>query len=90
MVTTTLDSGPAVNKLRWNSSGTQIAVGDNVGRVHLCDVGEVSRVAVSRFSNRWFNCSGAGTWSQRAFSFKRDLAAAKGPNWILDGPELRF
>nr|CAB3240298.1 cytoplasmic dynein 1 intermediate chain 2-like [Phallusia mammillata] len=40
VVTTVLDSAPACNKLRWNSSGTQIAVGDNMGRVHLCEVGE--------------------------------------------------
>lgn len=42
VVSTSLDSSPAISKLKWNSSGNQIALGDHLGRVHLCDIGEVS------------------------------------------------
>uniref|UniRef100_H2YZR1 Uncharacterized protein n=1 Tax=Ciona savignyi TaxID=51511 RepID=H2YZR1_CIOSA len=40
VVSTIIDSAPAINKLRWNSTGNHIAIGDSTGRVHLCDVGE--------------------------------------------------
>ncbi|CAK8687730.1 unnamed protein product [Clavelina lepadiformis] len=40
VVSTVVDSAPAINKLAWNSTGSQIAVGDSLGRVHLCDIGE--------------------------------------------------
>uniref|UniRef100_H2YZR2 Uncharacterized protein n=1 Tax=Ciona savignyi TaxID=51511 RepID=H2YZR2_CIOSA len=42
VVSTIIDSAPAINKLRWNSTGNHIAIGDSTGRVHLCDVGEVN------------------------------------------------
>ena len=41
VVSALVDSGAhALNKLRWNANGTQIAVGDYHGRVHLYDIGE--------------------------------------------------
>ncbi|XP_078487235.1 cytoplasmic dynein 1 intermediate chain 2 isoform X2 [Ciona intestinalis] len=40
VVSSVIDSAPAINKLRWNGSGSQIAIGDYMGRVHLCEVGE--------------------------------------------------
>ncbi|PIK50317.1 putative cytoplasmic dynein 1 intermediate chain 2 [Apostichopus japonicus] len=36
----TLDGQTAMNRLRWNHSGQQIAVGDDEGRVWIYDVGE--------------------------------------------------
>ena len=36
--TTVIDGGTAVNKCRWNATGTVIAGGDTAGRVHICDV----------------------------------------------------
>ena len=44
--TTVVDGAAAVNKCRWNGSGTVIAAGDTAGRVHICDVD--SSLAVPR------------------------------------------
>ena len=35
-----VDGAPALNKLRWNQSGSQIAVGDDQGKISLYDVNE--------------------------------------------------
>ena len=35
-----VDGAPALNKLRWNQSGQQIAVGDDQGKISLYDVNE--------------------------------------------------
>lgn len=39
-VSVNTDSNSAVNEIRWNPSGTQLAAGDDAGRVHVFDVGE--------------------------------------------------
>lgn len=40
-VSVNTESNSAVNEIRWNPTGTQIAAGDDAGRVHVFDVGEV-------------------------------------------------
>lgn len=47
MVSVTLDSSSAVNEINWNPSGTQIAAGDEGGRIHIYDVGEVGNIYAS-------------------------------------------
>ncbi|MCJ8729217.1 hypothetical protein PDJAM_G00103550 [Pangasius djambal] len=42
----TVDGNPALNRVRWASSGREVAVGDSEGRVHIYDVGE--QIAVPR------------------------------------------
>ena len=39
-----VDSAIALNKCRWHQSGHSIAVGDDLGKIHVYDVGEVSTV----------------------------------------------
>nr|XP_039266416.1 cytoplasmic dynein 1 intermediate chain 2-like isoform X3 [Styela clava] len=34
------DNNSAINEIRWNPAGSQIAAGDEVGRIHVYDVGE--------------------------------------------------
>ena len=36
----TVDGAPALNKVRWNQSGHQLAVGDDQGKITLFDVNE--------------------------------------------------
>jgi len=36
--TTVIDGATAVNKCRWNATGTVIAGGDTTGRIHICDI----------------------------------------------------
>jgi dynein intermediate chain len=36
-----IDGAPALNKVRWNQSGNQLAVGDDQGKITLYDVNEV-------------------------------------------------
>ncbi|XP_047738069.1 cytoplasmic dynein 1 intermediate chain isoform X2 [Hyalella azteca] len=38
--TASVDGAPALNRVSWTPSGTQIAVGDDSGRVHIYDVGD--------------------------------------------------
>lgn len=42
----TIEGNPALNRVRWASSGREVAVGDSEGRVHIYDVGE--QIAVPR------------------------------------------
>lgn len=35
------EGGVALNHCRWHSSGSNIAVGDDVGKIHIYDVAEV-------------------------------------------------
>ncbi|XP_046708008.1 cytoplasmic dynein 1 intermediate chain 2 isoform X6 [Silurus meridionalis] len=42
----TVEGNPALNRVRWASSGREVAVGDSEGRVHIYDVGE--QIAVPR------------------------------------------
>lgn len=35
------EGGVALNHCRWHGSGSSIAVGDDVGRIHIYDVAEV-------------------------------------------------
>lgn len=39
---------PSLNKLIWTPSGNQIVVGDDVGRIHLYDIGDVGDINSSR------------------------------------------
>ena len=39
-----VEGGVALNKCRWHHSGHQIAAGDDLGKIHIYDVGEVSRL----------------------------------------------
>ena len=39
-----VEGAPALNRLTWTPNGSQIAVGDDQGKIHLFDVGEVSWV----------------------------------------------
>lgn len=39
----------SLNRLRWTESGHQIAAGDDDGRVHIFDVGEVSQNNIGIF-----------------------------------------
>jgi dynein intermediate chain len=36
-----VEGAPALNRLTWTPNGNQIAIGDDLGRIHLYDVGEV-------------------------------------------------
>ena len=47
----TVDGSPALNRVRWNHTGREIAVGDSDGQVLVYDVGEVS------VTLRWFSRS---------------------------------
>lgn len=38
---TIVEGAPALNRVSWTNTGSQITVGDDVGRVHIYDVGEV-------------------------------------------------
>ncbi|XP_035379927.1 cytoplasmic dynein 1 intermediate chain 2 isoform X2 [Electrophorus electricus] len=41
IATVTVEGYPALNRVRWASSGREVAVGDSEGRVHIYDVGEI-------------------------------------------------
>lgn len=43
---------PSLNKLIWTPSGTQVVVGDNVGRIHLYDIGDAGESA-RRQDDKW-------------------------------------
>ena len=38
----TVEGQPALNKVSWTPSGLHVTVGDNLGRIHVYDVAEVS------------------------------------------------
>lgn len=38
------EGGVALNHCRWHGSGSSIAVGDDVGRIHIYDVAEVRQM----------------------------------------------
>jgi len=38
----TVDNNACLNHLRWHETGSYIAAGDDIGRIHLYDVAEVS------------------------------------------------
>lgn len=46
---------PALNKLIWTPNGNQVVVGDDYGRIHVYDVGDVADAGTSRRSgdDRW-------------------------------------
>ena len=39
-----MDGNPALNRVIWTPSGHQVAVGDDLGKVYVYDVGEVSYI----------------------------------------------
>jgi len=39
-VSLVIDGAPALNKVRWNQNGNQLAVGDDQGKITLFDVNE--------------------------------------------------
>ncbi len=39
-VSLVIDGAPALNKVRWNQSGNQLAVGDDQGKITLFDINE--------------------------------------------------
>ena len=58
----TVEGSPALNRVRWNHTGREIAVGDSDGQVLVYEVGEVS-VALGLFSAQrwlWANVSSGG------------------------------
>ncbi len=42
--TTTIDGNPALNRIIWSTSGHQVVVGDDMGKIWVYDVGEVSNL----------------------------------------------
>lgn len=44
----------ALNRCSWHQSGHLIAAGDDNGRIHMCDVGEVSWCFVFKISSPLF------------------------------------
>jgi len=42
----TLDGSPALNRLIWTPTGNQVALGDDTGKIWICDVGEVSKDSI--------------------------------------------
>lgn len=42
--TTTIDGSPALNRIIWSTSGHQVVVGDDVGKIWIYDVGEVCMI----------------------------------------------
>lgn len=42
MASVVVGANAALNKCRWHQTGSHIAVGDDMGRIYLYDVAEVS------------------------------------------------
>lgn len=40
---TVVEGNPALNRVSWTNSGQQITVGDDMGKIWIYDVGEVSK-----------------------------------------------
>lgn len=47
---TYVDGNPALNRVSWTNSGQQITVGDDMGKIWIYDVGEVSNSVLYKFS----------------------------------------
>lgn len=45
----TIDGRLALNQCRWHQTGHHISVGDNAGRIHLYEVGEVCNDSLLSF-----------------------------------------
>lgn len=43
---------PSLNKLIWTPSGNQVVVGDDVGRIHIYDIGDVGDINSARTSQQ--------------------------------------
>lgn len=47
-----VDGSPALNRVSWTPNGQQITVGDDMGKVWIYDVGEVSKANFVRVENQ--------------------------------------